>query len=422
MGYIARAIRSPTRRASNVVLFFVGDQLTPDIAPPLLLSYQSPMYLFSMLAHRFPTSGVIVLVYPAVVNPAGFSVYSQFVPSVNDRTGDLGGEVRGKKAWGYDSSSLTALRTLYDMFAFHPPTLQSDADSHPVVTDELGEPFDLHQTISNDRAPFGEEGEQKSRPEEPSTGEVYPDISLVGFSKGGIVLNQVLAELCSSSLSQEDFKEEALMVQAPSPSRASSSGNPSTVDGGVQTKERRALLWAYRSIRALHYIDCGLNCRGGYFCDRRMIHTLKSNLGVIGERENGTRPGEDARASSPSTGQGNLFRVTLTGTWRQWADPTRPFLNEERRHLHHWLTEVGIPVTMREFTKSELPLNDPSTPTTVPTLDAFTPEQCNPRFGKGGSAPPTPLPLSAGLLGDPRWSPALVGLLAHMQSLAVFCP
>eukprot|EP00294_Goniomonas_avonlea_P009759 CAMPEP_0114567408 /NCGR_PEP_ID=MMETSP0114-20121206/15462_1 /TAXON_ID=31324 /ORGANISM="Goniomonas sp, Strain m" /LENGTH=206 /DNA_ID=CAMNT_0001753989 /DNA_START=228 /DNA_END=848 /DNA_ORIENTATION=+ len=112
-------------------------------------------------------------------------------------------------------------------------------------------------------------------------------ITLMGFSKGGVVLNQLLSELSPS---------RSLDLQDPFP--------------------------LMRRVQAIHWLDVGLNHPGAYLTDDDTLSAV-------------------ARLRQPGgTGPPTLL---FHGTPRQWKDSFRPHIREQCVKL---LGELGVPVGM----------------------------------------------------------------------------
>jgi hypothetical protein len=112
-----------------------------------------------------------------------------------------------------------------------------------------------------------------------------PRCHVVGFSKGGVVLNQLLAE--------------AAAAMSPSADEAPTLRPPPAPEGA-------ALL---RVLRQVHYVDVGLNCRGAYLTDPGAFQQLgRAGLGEAGGR----------------------LEIWLHGTPRQWGKEKEPV----PRHQH----------------------------------------------------------------------------------------
>lgn len=124
----------------------------------------------------------------------------------------------------------------------------------------------------------------------------HPKTFILGFSKGGTVLNQLVTEL--------GFSEPKSMM----------SREVSMTQEGIQivptTKE--SLL---NSITELHYIDVGLNTAGAYITDGNVIEKLSNRL----------------------IAQDTGIRFFFHGTPRQWCDERRVWIRNEKDKLVHLL-------------------------------------------------------------------------------------
>lgn len=129
---------------------------------------------------------------------------------------------------------------------------------------------------------------------------------LLGFSKGGIVLSQILSEVSAW--------------------HAASSGEhpaPTTVaPPGVRLLTR---------LTELHYLDAGVQGRGAHLTDPAIIGAL----------------GRHPLVKSPA--------IFLHGTPRQWADPGRAWLAEEKDRSVALLREAGLDVFERLYFEGEAP-------------------------------------------------------------------
>lgn len=115
-----------------------------------------------------------------------------------------------------------------------------------------------------------------------------PDTYVLGFSKGGTVVNQLLAELGSSEANpMEDPSSHSLSINQ------------------IVPCSKAALL---NSIVQIHYLDVGLNSAGAYITDASTIENVRKR---VTQREKG-------------------LRVSLHGTPRQWSDKWRPWIHMEK--------------------------------------------------------------------------------------------
>lgn len=124
-----------------------------------------------------------------------------------------------------------------------------------------------------------------------------PKTYILGFSKGGTVLNQLVTELGFSEV-KSCMNEQSI------------SGEVSNVEEEIQiipsTKE--SLL---NSITEIHYVDVGLNSAGAYITDHKVIERISKRL----------------MQGAPG------IRFVLHGTPRQWCDSRRALICNEKDKL-----------------------------------------------------------------------------------------
>jgi hypothetical protein len=121
-----------------------------------------------------------------------------------------------------------------------------------------------------------------------------PRTIILGFSKGGAVVNQLVTEL--SFWTSESMKN---LVDASRLNPSHSSHNlpvPTSISDVLS------------SVSEFHYVDVGLNCAGAYIIDQAVIKRIGDYV--------------------LHTGQ-NLHFV-LHGTPRQWSDPNRSWIRKEK--------------------------------------------------------------------------------------------
>ncbi|XP_022770199.1 uncharacterized protein LOC111313742 [Durio zibethinus] len=133
-----------------------------------------------------------------------------------------------------------------------------------------------------------------------------PTTLILGFSKGGTVVNQLVTELGSvedkPSVSPTHVRELPGVMEL--------SGVQEEIQIIPRTKE--SLL---NSITEIHYVDVGLNSSGAYTTDQNVIRRISKRL-VDGA------PG---------------IRFLLHGTPRQWCDSRRAWIRDEKDKLYHLL-------------------------------------------------------------------------------------
>ncbi|XVF22783.1 hypothetical protein REPUB_Repub12eG0200900 [Reevesia pubescens] len=133
-----------------------------------------------------------------------------------------------------------------------------------------------------------------------------PKTLILGFSKGGTVVNQLVTELGSledkSPVNPTHVREQLGGKEL--------SGVQEEVQIIPRTKE--GLL---SSITEIHYVDVGLNSSGAYITDQNVIGRISKRLvdGVPG------------------------IRFLLHGTPRQWCDSRRAWIRDEKDKLYHLL-------------------------------------------------------------------------------------
>lgn len=137
-----------------------------------------------------------------------------------------------------------------------------------------------------------------------------PKTIILGFSKGGTVVNQLVAELGNKDLIAADenlphFKQDP-GVECSKPDEVQF----------ISTTEQSFL----KSITEIHYIDVGLNSHGAYLTDPEVIKRISSSL--------------------VQESRGLCF--VLHGTPRQWCDSRRVWIRDEKE-------------IMMSFLKSEAP-------------------------------------------------------------------
>ncbi|KAF6146129.1 hypothetical protein GIB67_015567 [Kingdonia uniflora] len=116
-----------------------------------------------------------------------------------------------------------------------------------------------------------------------------PKTILFGFSKGGIILNQLVTELAYSKL-ESPITPTCIILDS-----------------------RDVFL---NNIYEIHYIDVGLNSAGAYITDHSVIEKIAEN-----------------RTSE--------IRFVLHGTPRQWCDRRRPWIREEKDILFQMLEDAA---------------------------------------------------------------------------------
>ncbi|CAH2046554.1 unnamed protein product [Thlaspi arvense] len=183
-----------------------------------------------------------------------FAIYKDFVPSVNRF-----GEPKAYSPFGFPASS--SIVSLLSSF--------------------------LHEA-----------GKEVSLVNQLASGHNCPRTIALGFSKGGVVINQLLSEM--SSLSTDSAETSSSTTQEEHRSKRE--------DVQMIPASKESFL---SSISQVHYIDVGLNSRGAYITDKNVVQRISQRLAG----------GEEA------------VRVVLHGTPRQWCDEQRGWILEEKDEL-----------------------------------------------------------------------------------------
>lgn len=154
-----------------------------------------------------------------------------------------------------------------------------------------------------------------------------PETLLFGFSKGGVVLNQLLSEMSYAAAKHgpniaDDMKDKGPLQMYTSESKLGSPEHgllPSTICEFLA------------SIVAVHYVDVGLNSRGAYQTDASILeHVVQA-------------------AAASSSG----LHLGFHGTPRQWNDPQRPWIASEKDECIHQLRKIARRDNMSKLSISE---------------------------------------------------------------------
>lgn len=127
-----------------------------------------------------------------------------------------------------------------------------------------------------------------------------PKTFIIGFSKGGTVLNQIVTELGFS-----DFGSNANSPDVGQPIDRRFSGSEEIY---IVPKTKEGLL---NSISEIHYVDVGLNSAGAYLTNQDVFERISKRL---------------IQGAPP-------LRVVLHGTPRQWSDKRRDWIRNEKDRM-----------------------------------------------------------------------------------------
>ncbi|AEC10474.1 hypothetical protein AT2G44850 [Arabidopsis thaliana] len=124
-----------------------------------------------------------------------------------------------------------------------------------------------------------------------------PKTIVLGFSKGGVVMNQLMSEI--SSLDTNFAKTSSAMVEESTSQHEKIQIIPASKESFLN------------SISEVHYIDVGLNSSGAYITDHNVVQRISQRL---------------ARGA-------DSLRIVIHGTPRQWCDELRGWIRKEKDEL-----------------------------------------------------------------------------------------
>lgn len=202
---------------------------------------------------------------------------------------------------------LSATKLTGEPTCYNPQGFPAAASTTSILADCLQQ---VKAKISHECPSVVPEGTQSSNIE---SWKKYPQSVVLGFSKGGVVLNQLLTEIAHAQAYVGNL-------------RSKSTGGELTGFSDVHEQQKKVNLEHHQrhseinllvpttpqdfleSIQDCHYVDVGLNCPGAYQTDP----TVSEGIGRA--------------AASRKTG----LRILLHGTPRQWADQLRPWISFEK--------------------------------------------------------------------------------------------
>ncbi|ONK73514.1 uncharacterized protein A4U43_C04F32420 [Asparagus officinalis] len=237
-------------------IFFNGDRVR-GTGNPVIERLSDSGFIAQLLVSKLGSSAN-AWVFEAERFNGPFAVYREFVPSV-DSMGD---------PKGYDPDGFPASVNVASVLCEAVQKIKSVLSSMPTESAAAG--------VLSSATP-------------PET--ALPKTIILGFSKGGIVLNQIIAELAHME-PQSSY----------------------TIQDHVCPISKDELL---STISEIHYIDVGLNRTGAYLTDKSIIKKAVENLLVSNDR----------------------VRFILHGTPRQWCDKNRPWICKEKDFLLKLLNE-----------------------------------------------------------------------------------
>ncbi|EMS65107.1 hypothetical protein TRIUR3_33734 [Triticum urartu] len=124
-----------------------------------------------------------------------------------------------------------------------------------------------------------------------------PKTIILGFSKGGVVVNQLVSEL--SYWASKSAKGSVDVSRR----------SPALLTGYLLVPATPSDVLS--SISEFHYLDVGLNCAGAYTTDHAVIKGIANYVSQTSD----------------------TLRFVLHGTPRQWSDPNRPWILAEKNTM-----------------------------------------------------------------------------------------
>ncbi|XP_031093121.1 uncharacterized protein LOC115997667 [Ipomoea triloba] len=242
-------------------IFFNGDRVE-GTGNPVIERLSDLQRVAEILVSKFGNS-INAWVVEAPVFNGPFGVYSDFIPSVNEY-----GEPKVYDAMEFPASSSIIL-LLWNCLK----------EAKNATAGKRKEPF------------VGEASTSYSH---------KPRTILLGFSKGGTVLNQLVTELAFSPVPPSEDKDQA--------NKNATSGVSTQQQDEITPTTKESFL---NSIAEFHYVDVGLNTEGAYLTNKDTIDKISDRL----------------RQGAPG------IRFFLHGTPRQWNDGRRSWIRREKDEL-----------------------------------------------------------------------------------------
>ncbi|KAL3613691.1 hypothetical protein CASFOL_041765 [Castilleja foliolosa] len=233
---------------SGNAIFFSGDRVE-GTENPVIERLSDPQAIAEILVSKFGGS-INAFVVEAPVFNGPFAVYKDFIPSVNEN-----GEPKSYDATEFPAS--TSLVLLLSKFL---------AEAKNVILGKQKEPYETDSS---------------------SSFSCKPKTALLGFSKGGIILNQLISEFAQ-----------------PTKTQAQAQSNTSEFERIIPTSIDRL----FKSLAEIHYVDVGLNTKVAYINDKDVIGRVSEK---IASRDFG-------------------IRFVFHGTPRQWFDERRVWIRKEK--------------------------------------------------------------------------------------------
>ncbi|KAJ8900295.1 hypothetical protein K2173_024935 [Erythroxylum novogranatense] len=245
------------------LIFFNGDRVV-GTGNPVIERLSDLQIIADILVSKFGPSSNAWVIESSVFN-GPFAVYRDFIPTVN--------------GWGEPNS--------YDPSGF--PGSSSSVSL-------------LFNCLEEAKSAISRKGKEQFAHTDTRTSHHQPKTYILGFSKGGIALNQLVTELGFSE-AKPDTNEQPSCPKFPEVEQETQ----------ILPGTREDFL---NSIREIHYVDVGLNSAGAYITDQNVIELISKRF------IQGGAPG---------------IRFVLHGTPRQWCDRDRTLIRIEKDKLLHLL-------------------------------------------------------------------------------------
>ncbi|KAE9617887.1 hypothetical protein Lal_00037993 [Lupinus albus] len=262
---------SPGTRTLTVPLanaiFFCGDRVE-GTGNPVIERLSDLQKLSEIVVSKFG-SLINAWVIEASIYNGPFAIFKDFISSVNKY-----GEPRlyNPTEFPASTSSVSLLSNCLE-------------EVNKVI---LGRPLDRHFGLS------------------PSSGFSHPKTYILGFSKGGTVLNQLITELAFTDI-RSNVNSYPPHVGKPLDRKFRE-----CEEMYIVPKTRESLL---NSITEIHYVDVGLNSTGAYLTNHDVFERISKRLIQGASR----------------------IRFMLHGTPRQWNDKQRYWISNEKDTMLHLL-------------------------------------------------------------------------------------
>ncbi|OWM90814.1 uncharacterized protein LOC116206669 isoform X2 [Punica granatum] len=255
-------------------IFFNGDRVE-GTRNPVIERLSDLQHLADVLVSKFGGSTNAWVIEASTFN-GPFAVYKDFIPSVNRY-----GEPKEYSATGFPASaSIISLLSKCIEKVNH--LIRKGKEPGPSISSS---------TLSN-----------------------TPKSIILGFSKGGTVLNQLVTELSSCDVTSSSYPysievRQQFAGEAPTAVYASH----------ILPTTKESFLG---SMTDVHYVDVGLNSPGAYITDRDVISRISDRV---------------ARGAHP-------VQFFIHGTPRQWCDRERAWIPEEKDVLVGLLKSESLKV------------------------------------------------------------------------------